>query len=53
MDWADVIVFDDVISGPDGFGKVADELRAKGKLVVGGSAAVIHAGIVKAAYGDI
>ncbi len=29
-DWADVIVFDDV-----GFGKEADELRKKGKLVVG------------------
>lgn len=38
LDWADVIVFDDVISGEDGFGKTADELRAKGKLVVGGSA---------------
>ena len=33
IDWADVIVFDDV-----GFGKEADELRKKGKLVVGGSA---------------
>src|SRR3989344_1631357 len=32
VDWADVIVFDDV-----GFGKEADELRKKGKLVVGGS----------------
>lgn len=32
IDWADVIVFDDI-----GFGKVADDLRAKGKLVVGGS----------------
>jgi phosphoribosylamine--glycine ligase len=32
IDWADVIVFDDV-----GFGKEADELRKKGKLVVGGS----------------
>jgi len=31
-DWADVIVFDDV-----GFGKEADDLRSKGKLVVGGS----------------
>ena len=31
-DWADVIVFDDV-----GFGKKADALRKKGKLVVGGS----------------
>jgi phosphoribosylamine--glycine ligase len=33
IDWADVIVFDDV-----GFGAEADELREKGKLVVGGSA---------------
>jgi len=33
VDWADVIVFDDV-----GFGPVADKLRKKGKLVVGGSA---------------
>jgi len=32
IDWADVIVFDDV-----GFGAKAEELRAKGKLVVGGS----------------
>ena len=32
IDWADVVVFDDV-----GFGEIADELRAKGKLVVGGS----------------
>ena len=32
VDWADVIIFDDV-----GFGKIADELRKKGKLVVGGS----------------
>lgn len=32
VDWADVIVFDDT-----GFGKEADELRKKGKLVVGGS----------------
>lgn len=32
IDWADVIVFDDV-----GFGAEADELRQKGKLVVGGS----------------
>ncbi|MBI3421075.1 MAG: hypothetical protein HY006_03350 [Candidatus Sungbacteria bacterium] len=31
-DWADVIVFDDV-----GFGKVADNLRKSGKLVIGGS----------------
>ena len=33
VDWSDIIVFDDV-----GFGKEADELRKKGKLVVGGSA---------------
>jgi len=32
IDWADVVVFDDV-----GFGKEADELRKNGKLVVGGS----------------
>ena len=32
IDWADVIVFDDV-----GFGQEADELRKKGKLVIGGS----------------
>jgi len=32
IDWADVIVFDDV-----GFGSKADELRKIGKLVVGGS----------------
>lgn len=32
VDWADVIVFDDI-----GFGKTADSLRKKGKLVVGGS----------------
>lgn len=32
VEWADVIVFDDV-----GFGKHADTLRKKGKLVVGGS----------------
>ena len=31
-DWADVIVFDDT-----GFGKIANSLRAQGKLVVGGS----------------
>jgi phosphoribosylamine--glycine ligase len=33
IDWADVIVFDDV-----GFGEEADKLRSAGKLVVGGSA---------------
>jgi len=32
VDWADVVIFDDV-----GFGEVADKLRAKGKPVVGGS----------------
>ncbi|MFA6022954.1 MAG: phosphoribosylamine--glycine ligase [Candidatus Pacearchaeota archaeon] len=32
VDWADVVVFDDI-----GFGKEADSLRKKGKLVVGGS----------------
>jgi len=32
VDWADVVIFDDV-----GFGKEADELRKKGKLVIGGS----------------
>ncbi len=32
IDWADVIVFDDV-----GFGDIAESLRSKGKLVVGGS----------------
>jgi phosphoribosylamine--glycine ligase len=32
VDWADVVVFDDI-----GFGAEADSLRAKGKLVVGGS----------------
>jgi phosphoribosylamine--glycine ligase len=32
-DWADTIIFDDV-----GFGSVADELRKKGKAVIGGSA---------------
>ena len=32
VDWADVIVFDDT-----GFGEVAEKLRKKGKLVVGGS----------------
>jgi len=32
IDWCDVVVFDDF-----GFGKEADELRKKGKLIVGGS----------------
>ena len=31
-DWADVIIFDDI-----GFGNKADQLRAEGKFVVGGS----------------
>src|SRR4029453_4547813 len=33
VDWADVVGFDDVL----GHGKLADELRTAGKLVVGGS----------------
>jgi phosphoribosylamine---glycine ligase len=33
VEWADVVVFDDVL----GMGALADELRRKGKLVVGGS----------------
>jgi phosphoribosylamine-glycine ligase len=32
IEWADVVVFDDI-----GFGKVADKLRSEGKRVVGGS----------------
>lgn len=32
IDWADVIVFDDI-----GFGSIAEDLREKGKLVIGGS----------------
>ena len=32
IDWSDVVVFDDV-----GFGEIADQLRKKEKLVVGGS----------------
>jgi phosphoribosylamine--glycine ligase len=33
VDWADVIIFDDI-----GFGKTAEKLRSEGKKVVGGSA---------------
>jgi phosphoribosylamine--glycine ligase len=33
VDWADVVVFDDVL----GMGAMAEELRGRGKLVVGGS----------------
>jgi phosphoribosylamine---glycine ligase len=33
VDWADIVVFDDVL----GMGEMADEVRAKGKLVVGGT----------------
>jgi phosphoribosylamine---glycine ligase len=33
VEWADVIIFDDT-----GFGKIADELRASGKAVIGGTA---------------
>lgn len=32
VDWADVIIFDDI-----GFGKTAEKLRAEGKKVIGGS----------------
>ncbi len=32
IEWADVIVFDDI-----GFGDIADDLREKGKLIIGGS----------------
>ncbi|TLY11229.1 MAG: phosphoribosylamine--glycine ligase, partial [Thaumarchaeota archaeon] len=32
VDWADVIIFDDI-----GFGKTAEKLRSEGKKVVGGS----------------
>ena len=32
VEWADVIVFDDI-----GFGKIADKLRSEGKSVIGGS----------------
>ena len=32
VDWADVIIFDDI-----GFGKIADKLRSEGKSVIGGS----------------
>ena len=34
IDWADVVVFDDVLGG---MGAMADEVRARGKMVVGGS----------------
>lgn len=38
VDWADTIVFDDIwIDGKIGVGKVANELRARGKAVVGGT----------------
>jgi phosphoribosylamine--glycine ligase len=37
VEWSEVVIFDDVVSGPDGFGKLADDLRKKGKFVVGGS----------------
>ncbi|MEW5894739.1 MAG: phosphoribosylamine--glycine ligase [Candidatus Omnitrophota bacterium] len=33
VDWADIIIFDDVL----GFGKHAQELRAKGKFIIGGT----------------
>jgi phosphoribosylamine--glycine ligase len=34
VDWADVVVFDDVLGG---MGAMADEVRAHGRLVIGGS----------------
>jgi phosphoribosylamine--glycine ligase len=34
VDWADVMVFDDVLGG---MGTLADEMRARGKRVIGGS----------------
>ena len=34
VDWADVVVFDDVLGG---MGGMADEVRARGKAVIGGS----------------
>jgi phosphoribosylamine--glycine ligase len=37
IDWSDVIVFDNVFSGDNSSGKIADELRERGKFVVGGS----------------
>ncbi|WP_430505694.1 phosphoribosylamine--glycine ligase [Haloparvum sp. PAK95] len=38
VDWADVIVFDDIWVGSDvGTGELAQELRAEGKAVVGGT----------------
>lgn len=33
IDWADIVIFDDVL----GMGKMADKVRARGKLVVGGT----------------
>lgn len=39
VDWADVIIFDDIWVGPDiGTGALAEELREQGKAVVGGTA---------------
>ncbi|WP_017344570.1 phosphoribosylamine--glycine ligase [Halorubrum sp. T3] len=38
VDWADVIIFDDIWVGSDiGTGELAQELRAEGKAVVGGT----------------
>lgn len=40
VDWADIIVFDDIWIGDEiGTGALSQELRAQGKLVVGGSPA--------------
>lgn len=43
VEWADVIVFDDIWVGDDiGTGKLAEDLRAKGHAVIGGSPNTDH-----------
>ncbi|GAA0539228.1 phosphoribosylamine--glycine ligase [Halorubrum ejinorense] len=43
VDWADVIIFDDIWVGSDvGTGELAEELRGKGKAVVGGTPNTDH-----------
>ncbi|WP_435178740.1 phosphoribosylamine--glycine ligase [Halorussus sp. AFM4] len=43
VEWADVIVFDDIWVGPDiGTGALAEELREQGKAVVGGTPNTDH-----------
>jgi len=43
VDWADVIVFDDIWVGTNiGTGELAQELRAQGKAVVGGTPNTDH-----------